>query len=898
MHHPVRCSHRHADANRDALRVRGSGHLLHCEKCPARRFFRQIYLMPATTGHARALYPLTLAPHTTVTQLNGKKPEPFQKYGERFTLKYHRPILLDTGRRTIKAIALSRKVLNAAPSNVRTKFVEVVDVLSNAVSLSESEEDASKPAPRRPAGTRSRSPYVAGHLGETKRKGRKGSHRHRRRSRSPSESSTASSSDLSDVGRYTGRETWREAAHNPPGLTRMDDALASGSLLPRDGKDRTAVRVVRQGHHRGRRSASSSRSPSPTPGRIDPDTHCTVCHAERPRGQADFCDSCGTPLSRRLRGGSRRREGTAVPRARPPPGGRYGLPPGAQDSFAGTVGAVQQPPPHAYPGPNAAGAGGYGDEYGAQRPGHQSAYGTGIMPATGTAWGQQLAPQPLSSVTMHATHPLSGPAASMDLAAGWAQQSPTVPQRQPAPYPAVGGGIVPGSPMQQIPGTAPSSWHEQHGAFWEAATQVGGETINGARETLAEAAEEAPFGRRRGGSGAASSAGRHGKISTVGTQTTGLYFPSSAQMKNNKAKARVKEDTTPISMVSPGQGYWRLQLDHLGHHLKQYARDNPAFQSASGQPIMGEVRAARIEEEGDVVVFTVVLARKDPPAEEILLTDEEEALARQDARQAEEMAAAKKAAEKREAAAKKVAREKQRLQRQTQSSTRSRRSEGHTAKVAESPRAKRSTRLANVKSTAEKAELDPATKLLLAELGPSGEGNEDVVLGLIDEGADVNAGKSSAELCHRLHRYVAASIPLRAEPFSSHATTHNHALRARHLAVSPRREHVLYLAALHARVSAVPLLVDAASKVNTRSSMGETALHAAVRASSNNMELIDALIAAGADPTIRNTNGLSPLALAGTQEAVPTLGYFDGHSVPSLPLGWHHGSIAPSLCLV
>jgi hypothetical protein len=41
-------------------------------------------------------------------QVNGKKPEPYQKLGERFTLHYTMPITLSPGRRIIKAVAVLR----------------------------------------------------------------------------------------------------------------------------------------------------------------------------------------------------------------------------------------------------------------------------------------------------------------------------------------------------------------------------------------------------------------------------------------------------------------------------------------------------------------------------------------------------------------------------------------------------------------------------------------------------------------------------------------------------------------------------------------------------------------------------------------------------------------------
>jgi len=186
------------------------------------------------------------------SKLNGKKPEPFQRIGDRFTLKYERPILLDAGRRTIKAVALSRKVLSAAPSNIRTKYVEVVEHTSHGEALSESSFSDSGEEGAIPARTLRANRQDSSRCKLTKRGdgnpghgGRRHHHRHRSSPDASERDSPGSSSDLSEVGRYTGRETWREAAHNPPTLSRMDDALAGGRLLPRHSASLGALASTR-----------------------------------------------------------------------------------------------------------------------------------------------------------------------------------------------------------------------------------------------------------------------------------------------------------------------------------------------------------------------------------------------------------------------------------------------------------------------------------------------------------------------------------------------------------------------------------------------------------------------------------------------------------------------------
>ena len=59
--------------------------------------------------------------------VNGKKPDPFYKGSDRFTLRYVMPITLAPGRRTIKALAVSRKNSTAATSAIVTRLYDILD---------------------------------------------------------------------------------------------------------------------------------------------------------------------------------------------------------------------------------------------------------------------------------------------------------------------------------------------------------------------------------------------------------------------------------------------------------------------------------------------------------------------------------------------------------------------------------------------------------------------------------------------------------------------------------------------------------------------------------------------------------------------------------------------------
>eukprot|EP00051_Salpingoeca_urceolata_P015168 m.195507 g.195507 ORF g.195507 m.195507 type:complete len:337 (+) comp18312_c1_seq1:123-1133(+) len=66
------------------------------------------------------------AKHCTIFYtVNGRKPNPYQKFGTPYTLKYTGPITLNEGRVAVKAVSVSRKNQLGAPSSMVTKFFEV-----------------------------------------------------------------------------------------------------------------------------------------------------------------------------------------------------------------------------------------------------------------------------------------------------------------------------------------------------------------------------------------------------------------------------------------------------------------------------------------------------------------------------------------------------------------------------------------------------------------------------------------------------------------------------------------------------------------------------------------------------------------------------------------------------
>ncbi|XP_045050852.2 double zinc ribbon and ankyrin repeat-containing protein 1 isoform X2 [Desmodus rotundus] len=91
----------------------------------------------------------------------------------------------------------------------------------------------------------------------------------------------------------------------------------------------------------------------------------------------------------------------------------------------------------------------------------------------------------------------------------------------------------------------------------------------------------------------------------VGTQTTGLFYPSGKllakkelEMASHKQRQEKMSDHKPLlTAVSPGRGYWRKQLDHISAHLRSYAQNNPEFRALIAEPRMGKLISATVHED-------------------------------------------------------------------------------------------------------------------------------------------------------------------------------------------------------------------------------------------------------------------------------------------------------------
>ncbi|XP_070684333.1 double zinc ribbon and ankyrin repeat-containing protein 1 [Pempheris klunzingeri] len=93
------------------------------------------------------------------------------------------------------------------------------------------------------------------------------------------------------------------------------------------------------------------------------------------------------------------------------------------------------------------------------------------------------------------------------------------------------------------------------------------------------------------------------------TQTVGLYYPSATELQKKEQQASRQRATRdrqpPLTAISPGRGYWRKQLDHVCAHLRSYAQNNAPFRALLGEPRLGRMVSAVIQEDGHEVSVTI-----------------------------------------------------------------------------------------------------------------------------------------------------------------------------------------------------------------------------------------------------------------------------------------------------
>ncbi|XP_037546406.1 double zinc ribbon and ankyrin repeat-containing protein 1 [Nematolebias whitei] len=110
---------------------------------------------------------------------------------------------------------------------------------------------------------------------------------------------------------------------------------------------------------------------------------------------------------------------------------------------------------------------------------------------------------------------------------------------------------------------------------------------------------------------------------TQSTQTVGLYYPSAIELQRKEQQSMLKVSrllaTTnhrpPLTTISPGRGFWRKQLDHVCAHLRSYTQNNVPFRALLGEPRLGQMVSAVIQEDPHEVSLTIsfMLSRQKEP---------------------------------------------------------------------------------------------------------------------------------------------------------------------------------------------------------------------------------------------------------------------------------------------
>ncbi|XP_060923341.1 LOW QUALITY PROTEIN: double zinc ribbon and ankyrin repeat-containing protein 1 [Limanda limanda] len=97
------------------------------------------------------------------------------------------------------------------------------------------------------------------------------------------------------------------------------------------------------------------------------------------------------------------------------------------------------------------------------------------------------------------------------------------------------------------------------------------------------------------------------------TQTVGLYYPSATglQRKDQQRALQLsrhqssRDRQPPVTAISPGRGYWRRQLDHVCAHLRSYAQNNAPFRTVLGEPRLGRMVSAVVQQDAFEVSLTL-----------------------------------------------------------------------------------------------------------------------------------------------------------------------------------------------------------------------------------------------------------------------------------------------------
>ncbi|XP_070543641.1 uncharacterized protein [Ptychodera flava] len=110
---------------------------------------------------------------------------------------------------------------------------------------------------------------------------------------------------------------------------------------------------------------------------------------------------------------------------------------------------------------------------------------------------------------------------------------------------------------------------------------------------------------------------------SAGTQTSGMYYPTQDHTRRiqeqeeeiKMLREAIDENKPKLTDSSPGKGYWKKQIQHIAAHLEAYTYKDPDFKAQLGQPKMGKITAASVDDEEDgEITISISFQLKEAPA--------------------------------------------------------------------------------------------------------------------------------------------------------------------------------------------------------------------------------------------------------------------------------------------
>ena len=84
------------------------------------------------------------------------------------------------------------------------------------------------------------------------------------------------------------------------------------------------------------------------------------------------------------------------------------------------------------------------------------------------------------------------------------------------------------------------------------------------------------------------------KTSARRDQQASSKLASTTRDRSTAANSKSDKESN-VSEISPGNGNWRGQIDHIAGHMKLFAKSSPVFQDLIGPHFMGSILSAIVE---------------------------------------------------------------------------------------------------------------------------------------------------------------------------------------------------------------------------------------------------------------------------------------------------------------